>query len=434
MYSRVIALACVIIFLASSASALPPRAKEVTVLDIDGAIGPIAVKLIDRAIEQAENTRSAALVIRLNTPGGLTNSTWKITTSILNADVPVIVYVWPSGARAGSAGVFITYSAHIAAMASGTNIGAATPIQMEGQMDSTLAKKVTNDAVANLRSIAEKKNRNADWVERAIRDGESITASEALDSNVVEFMADDLSELLDMIDGTPVALQNRDDTLRTAGAVQIMIEKSFSEKILEVISDPNIAFILFTLGSLGLVLELYNPGTIVPGVVGGICIILAFFSFQTLPINYSGVALILFSIVLFLLEIKVPSYGILTIGGVVSLVLGGLFLIDSPGPYLEVSVGVIICVAAVTVGFFLFALRYVVKAHHRQVTTGGEGLIGQLAEVKEKIDPEGMVYVSGSLWKAFSDETLEVGEKAVVERVNGMKVKVKKDSQGGGIQ
>ena len=411
-----------------ASSVLSAPSRNVVILDINSAIGPITVKLIEKSIQQAEESDAEALVIRLNTPGGLTNSTWKITTAILNANVPVIVFVWPPGARAGSAGVFITYSAHIAAMSSGTNIGAATPIQMEGKIDSTLAKKVTNDAVANLRSIAEKRGRNQDWVERAIRDGESITATEAFDSNVVDLIADGITELLEKIDGMEVILPHYTDTLRTAGATTTKVKKSFSDEILEVISNPNIAFILFTLGTLGLAMELYHPGAIVPGVVGGICIILAFFSFQTLPINYSGVALILFAIILFLLEIKVPSYGILSIGGVVSLVLGGLFLIDSPGPYLKVSIGVIISVVVFTAAFFLFALRYVVKAHRKQVVTGVEGLIGQTAEVREKIDPEGLVYVAGALWKAVADEPIDVNVRVVIVAVDGMVVKVEKKS------
>lgn len=399
---------------------------RVTVLDIDTPIGPITVKLIDRAIEEAEDNGSEALIIRLNTPGGLTNSTWRITTAMLNADVPVVVHVWPSGARAGSAGVFITYAAHIAAMATGTNIGAATPVQMEGEMDSAMAKKVTNDAVANLRSIAEKRGRNEAWVERAIRDGESIQSSDALDSNVVDLIADDMDDLLSKIDGMVVALQDDSVTLQTEGARTIKIERTFQEEFLEIISNPNIAFILFTLGSLGLAMELYNPGAIVPGVVGGICIILAFFSLQTLPINYSGIALILFAVILFLLEIKVPSYGILSIGGVISLILGGIFLVDSPAPYLQVSKSVIISVAVFSALFIVFVLRYVVKAQRSKVTTGNEGLVGLSGKVKEKIDPEGMIYVAGALWKATSDEPIEKGEKVVVTEVDGMSVKVEK--------
>ncbi len=429
MISKALAYAFVFLVLAAPLLPLPPG--DIAVLDIDGPIGPITVKLIEKAIEQAEDSRAEAVVIRLNTPGGLTSSTWKITTAILNADVPVIVYVWPPGARAGSAGVFITYSAHVAAMAPGTNIGAATPIQMEGKMDSTLSVKVTNDAVANLKAMAEKLGRNESWVERAIRDGESITASQALDSNVVDVIADDITDLLEKIDGWAVELPYGVDTLRTAGAPTTKVEKSLSEQILEVLSDPNIAFILFTLGTLGLVMELYNPGAIVPGVVGGICIILAFFSFQVLPINYSGIALIVFSVILFLLEIKVPSYGILSIGGVISLALGGLFLVDSPGPYLQVSKSVIASVTVVAAAFFIFVIRYVVKAHRKQVTTGHEGLIGQVGTVKEKIDPEGAIYVSGALWKAVADEPIDAGTRVVVVESFGMVLKVKKQSQGG---
>ena len=426
MRGRILAYSLVLLVLA--APLFPTPSRDVTVLDIDGPIGPIAVKLIKKAIEQAEDSRAEAVVIRLNTPGGLTNSTWKITTAILNANVPVIVYVWPSGARAGSAGVFITYSAHVAAMSPGTNIGAATPIQMEGKMDSTLATKVTNDAVANLRSMAEKVGRNQDWVERAIRHGESITASEALDSNVVEIIADDITDLLEKIDGWAVKMPYGPDTLRTAGASTTKVERSLSEQILEVLSDPNIAFILFTLGTLGLIMELYNPGAIFPGVVGGICIILAFFSFQVLPINYSGIALILFSIILFLLEIKVPSYGILSIGGVISLVLGGVFLVDAPGPYLRVSTSVIVSVAIVASAFFLFVIRYAVKAHRKQVTTGHEGLIGLVGQVRQGIDPEGTVYVAGALWRAVADEPVDVGTRVVVVESIGMVLKVKKQS------
>ncbi len=419
----VVALLIVVLFATTVRTGENDR---VTVLDIETPIGPITVKLIDRAIEEAEDNGSEALIIRLNTPGGLTNSTWRITTAMLNADVPVVVHVWPSGARAGSAGVFITYAAHIAAMATGTNIGAATPVQMEGEMDSAMAKKVTNDAVANLRSIAEKRGRNQAWVERAIRDGESIQSSDALDSNVVDLIADDMDDLLSKIDGMVVVLKEDSVTLQTKDARTIAIERTFQEEFLEIISNPNIAFILFTLGSLGLAMELYNPGAIVPGVVGGICIILAFFSLQTLPINYSGIALIIFAVILFLLEIKVPSYGILSIGGVISLILGGIFLIDSPAPYLQVSKSVIISVAVFSALFIVFVLRYVVKAQRSKVTTGNEGMVGLSGKVKEKIDPEGMVYVAGALWKATADQPLEKGEMVVVTEVDGMSVKVEK--------
>jgi membrane-bound serine protease (ClpP class) len=403
----------------------PPRDKPpgmVKLLVIDGAIGPITVQQIEKGIKKSIRANAEALVILLNTPGGLTESTWKINKAIMNAEVPVVVYIYPQGARAGSAGVYITYAAHIAAMAPATNIGSASVVSMGGEMDSTMYKKVTNDAVANMRAIAHKRGRNEDWVERAIREAVSISDYDAVDSNVVDLIANDIDDLLEKIDGREVELVLGTRVLNTKGARTEPIPKTFSEKILEIITNPSIAFLLFSLGSLGLVLELYNPGAILPGVVGGICIILAFFSFQALPINYAGLLLILFSIILFLLEIKVPSYGLLTIGGIISLALGGVMLIDSPDPYLRVSWYVIAAVIIVFVGFFGLALRYVLKVHKKQVTTGGEGLIGQIGRVTQKIDPEGMVLVSGELWKARADETIEKNARVKVIKQESMTV------------
>ena len=399
---------------------------NVKLLELDGAIGPIAVQIIQKGVKQAENDQSEALIILLNTPGGLTESTWKITKAIMNSYVPVVVYIYPQGARAGSAGVFITFSAHIAAMAPATNIGSASVVSMGGEMDSVMYKKVTNDAVANLQAIAHKRGRNKDWVERAIREAISISDYEAVDSNVVDLVAENIDDLLEKIDGREIETAGGMKTLHTKGARKEPLVKTFSEKILEIISNPNIAFLLFSLGGLGLVLELYNPGAVLPGVVGGICIILAFFSFQTLPINYAGLLLILFSIILFLLEIKVPSYGVLTIGGVVSLALGGVMLIDSPDPYLKVSWYAIAAVIIVFVGFFGIAVRYIIKSHRKQVTTGSEGLIGQIGRVTRDLDPQGMVLVAGELWKAFADETIGKDAHVKVLEADNMTLKVEK--------
>jgi len=401
----------------------------VKLLTIDGAIGPITVQLIEKGIRKSEQENAQALIILLNTPGGLTESTWKIIQAIMNANVPVVVYVYPQGARAASAGAYITYSAHIAAMAPATSMGSASVVSMGSEMDSTMYKKVTNDAVANMVAVAHKRGRNEAWIERAIREAVSISSHEAVDSNVVDLVAEDIDDLLNKIDGREVEVSMGFHVLNTAGALKTEVKKTFSEKFLEIITNPNIAFLLFSLGGLGLVLELYNPGAILPGVVGGICIILAFFSFQTLPINYAGLLLILFSIVLFLLEIKVPSYGILTIGGIVSLVLGGVMLIDSPAPYLRVSWYVIAAVVVVFVGFFGFAVRYVVKAHHKQVTTGAEGLVGLIGKVKQKIDPTGLVLVAGELWRARADEPIEKDERVKVVSSDGMEIKVEKHSE-----
>ncbi len=387
-------------------------ARVVKVMTLDGPIGPITLKHFERALHLAETEGAEALVVQLNTPGGVMETTLRITTAIMNAKVPVIVHVYPSGGRAASAGVYITYAAHVAAMASSTNIGSATPVSMGGEkMDSALVKKIVNDAVANLQGAAEKRGRNRYWAERAVREGVSITASEALDSNVVDFMAENLSELLDKADGRVVKMVDGEDTLHTKDAVTEKVEKTFSEAILDVITSPNIVFILFSLGSLGLAIELYNPGAILPGIVGGICIIVALLGMQALPINYAGLALIILAIILFLLEIKVTSYGMLTIGGIIALILGGLMLIDSPEPTLQVSKSIIITVSLCVAVFLVFAVGFVVKSRRKQVETGFEGLVGQIGKVKEAIDGDGMVFVAGALWHAIAEEKIQVGEK-----------------------
>lgn len=386
------------------------QASTIKVMTIDGPIGAITLKHFERAIDEAEAAGAAALVVKLNTPGGVMETTLRITTAIMNSKVPVIVWVSPSGGRAASAGVYITYAAHVAAMASSTNIGSATPVSMGGEMDSAMVKKVVNDAVANLLGSAEKRQRNKTWIELAVRQGASLPYYEAVDSNVVDFLAEDIDELLAKADGKVVVMPEGADTLKLAGATREDVDKTFSEKILEVLTNPNIIFILFSLGSLGLAIELYNPGAIFPGVVGAICIIVALFAMQTLPINYAGLALIILAIVLFLLEIKVTSYGMLTVGGIISLFLGGLMLIDSPEPALRISLTVIISVTVCVAGFLILVVGSVIKSYRKQVTTGYEGLIGQTGRVAEPIDREGMIFVAGALWKAVADEAIAKGE------------------------
>ena len=387
-------------------------ARVVKVMTLDGPIGAITLKHFERALHLAETEGAEALVVQLNTQGGVMETTLRITTAIMNAKVPVIVHVYPSGGRAASAGVYITYAAHVAAMASSTNIGSATPVSMGGEkMDSALVKKIVNDAVANLQGAAERRGRNRYWAERAVRDGVSITASEAVDSNIVDFMAENLGELLEKADGRVVKMVDGDDTLHTKDATTERVDKTFSEAILDVITSPNIVFILFSLGTLGLAIELYNPGAILPGIVGGICIIVALLGMQALPINYAGLALIILAIILFLLEIKVTSYGMLTIGGIIALILGGLMLIDSPEPTLQVSKSIIITVSLCVAAFLVFAVGFVVKSRRKQVETGFEGLVGQIGKVKETIDGDGIVFVAGALWHAVAEEKIPVGEK-----------------------
>ncbi len=390
-------------------------ANTVKVMTIDGPIGAITLKHFERALKDAERDNSSALVIKLNTPGGVMETTLRITTGIMNSKIPVIVWVAPSGGRAASAGVYITYAAHVSAMASSTNIGSATPVTMGGgEMDSSMAHKVINDAVANLKAAAEKRHRNGTWIERAVREGASLPYYEAIDSNVVDFQADNMTELLDKADGRVVAMANGEDTLHVAGATPEEVNATFSEAILAIITNPNIIFILFSLGSLGLAIELYNPGAIFPGVVGAICLIIALFGMQTLPINVAALALIILAIVLFLLEIKITSYGMLTVGGIISLVLGGLMLVDSPEPALRVSLSVIFTVAICTALFLVVVLGLIVRSHRKQVATGFEGMVGKIGRVAERIDNEGMVYVAGALWKAIADEPIEAGEKVKI--------------------
>lgn len=405
------------------------QAAVVKVMTVDGAIGPITLKHVERAIKIAEDEQAAALVIKLNTPGGVMETTLRITTAFMNSKVPIIVWIAPSGGRAASAGVYITYAAHVAAMASSTNIGSATPVSMGGEkMDSALVKKIVNDAVANLQGSAEKRGRNKTWAERAVREGASIAYYEAVDSNIVDFLAEDIEELLTKADGMVVAMPESEDTLKVAGATHEEIEKTFSESVLEVLTNPNIIFILFSLGTLGLAIELYNPGAILPGVVGAICLIIALYAMQTLPINYAGLALIVLAVVLFLLEIKVTSYGMLSVGGIISLILGGLFLIDSPEPALKVSLSVIVTITICIGGFLIFVVGYVVKAQRKRVLTGFEGLIGQMGKVAERIENEGMVYVAGALWKAVADEVIEKGEPVTIVSGHNQILKVAKVS------
>lgn len=403
----------------------PSRGRPIVyVMEIEGAIGTVTNDRIREAIGEATGANAELLVIELDTPGGFSNATQMINKNILNSDVPVCVYIYPSGSRAGSAGVYITYAANFAAMAPSTNIGAAHPVGGGGQeVDSIMNEKVTNDAVAQIKAAADKRGRNAEWAEKAVRESVSITDREALEMNVINYRAQDLDDLLAKIDGdTTEVADGREVVMDLKDPIVRTIEQSWKQKILGILSSPDIAFILLSIGSLGIVLELYNPGSIFPGVVGAICLILAFYSLQTLPINYAGVALILLSVVLFIAEIKIPSAGLLTVGGVVSLFLGGLMLVDSVNPALRVSWTVLIT-TVVLIGITVSVVLYfVVRAHRAKVTTGNEGLIGMEAEVKAG----GLVYVSGALWKVDADTDLNPGDRVEITEVHGLRLKVRR--------
>jgi membrane-bound serine protease (ClpP class) len=398
-------------------------------LKVDGIINPASAGHIVKGIDKAEQDGALCLVIQMDTPGGLMESMRSIVKRILSAQVPIIVYVAPSGSRAGSAGVFITLAAHIAAMAPGTNIGAAHPVQMgEKEISKEMEEKILNDTVAYIKTIAKQRGKNEQWAEKAVRESVSIEEDEALKLGVIDLVSPSLEDLLSRVDGREVKISSgKVVALKVKGVEVKDIKMSFRHQLLSIISNPSIAYILLMLGFYGLLYELANPGVILPGVIGGICLILAFFAFQMLPINYAGAALILLGIILFIAEVKITSYGMLSVAGVISLLLGSIMLIDSPADFLRISfVKVVLPVVLVSAAFFLFALTMVIRAHRRRPTTGREGLIGGRGVATTDLKPEGVVEVRGELWNAVAEEEIKAGEKIQVQETDGMKVKVKK--------
>ncbi|NWF92379.1 MAG: nodulation protein NfeD [Syntrophaceae bacterium] len=411
-------------------SAIQGGAQEkspVYAVEVDGIINPATAKFIVEAIDQATEQGGQCLIIQLDTPGGLMESMRIIVKKILAAHIPIIVYVAPSGARAASAGVFITLSAHIAAMAPGTHIGAAHPVTLgEGKESKTMSEKILNDTVSYVKTIAKTRGRNVDWAEKAVRKSVSITEEEAVKLNVVDFISPDLQDLLTRIDGKVVKFDGVSRTLLTKGVKPRSMQMSWRYRLLDIISNPTIAYILLMLGIYGIFFELSNPGAILPGVVGGIFLILAFYALQMLPINFAGLALILFAIVLFIAEIKVVSHGLLAVGGVISLLLGSLMLIETPTEYMKISLSVIIPAVLVSAGFFTFAVTKAVKARLSKPTTGMEGLIGETGVAVTNLAPEGKVSIHGEYWNAISEEPIEKDQKVVVVSVKNLKLQVKK--------
>lgn len=407
----------------------PLHASEIYLVKVEGDVNPVLARYLIRYIELAEDEKAECVIIEMDTPGGLVPSTQDIVKSMLNAEVPVVVYVSPSGSGAVSAGVFITMAAHIAIMAEGTNIGAAHPVGIGGAQDTSevMTEKTTNWAAAWMRSIAEKRGRNADWAERAVRESVSITEIEAVKINVVDYVCPTLDDAVRTIHGTSVEVQSGAVTLDTQGAIMRRFSMGWRDQILYKISNPTIAYILLMLGIYGIFFELSNPGSVLPGVLGGIFLLLAFFALQQLPVRIAGLLLILFALVLFLLEIKVTSYGILSIGGVVALLIGSLMLfqettISAPRVDWRVAVAV-----AVTTGlFFFFAMGMALKAKLTKPTTGKEGLLGEKGVAITEIAPEGQVSLHGEIWRAISEQKIAKGEKIIVSEVSGMELKVTK--------
>ncbi len=401
---------------------------DIYVGELDGVISPASCSYLLRAIESAEDNDALCLIFKLDTPGGLDISMREITKKILNAEIPIVVYVAPKGARAASAGVFILYASHIAAMAPGTNVGAAHPVSMGGEkVDSVMAEKVTNDAVAYLTAIAKERNRNDKWAEKAIRESASIDAETALKLNVCEIIAEDEDDLIAQLNGWVVEVKEERRVLNTEASPVREITMNLKERLLLLITNPNIAYILLLLGIYGLFFELRNPGMIFPGVVGGICIILGFYALHLLPVNYAGVALILLSAILFILEIYITSGGLLTVGAVISLVLGSLILFESDVPFFRLSWEVIMIAVVIIAAFFIFLLSLGIRAQFKKRQTGREGIIGEVGVAKTDIKPSGgTVFVHGEYWNAVSDTSIKRGCKVKIIDVEEMVLKVKK--------
>ena len=402
----------------------------VRVVGINGPVTPVIADYLGRNLHESARSNERLVIIEMDTPGGLDNAMRDSVKDILASPVPVVVHVAPAGARAASAGAVIALAADICAMAPGTNIGAAHPVSIGEKPDKVMAEKLVNDAEAYVEGIAQKRGRDLLIAKKMVRESLSVTAEKALDGKVIDLIAADRGELLKKLDGRTVARDGKTITLQLAGVEVTEHGMRGRERILNVISNPNVAYVLLMLGFLGLFFELSNPGVILPGVIGGISLILAFFAFQTLPVKYAGVLLILLAIILFIAEIKIVSHGMLTVGGVVSMIFGSLLLFESPEPYLRVSWSVILVTVLATTVFAVWVVTLTIRAHRRKPVTGREGLIGEKGRAETEINPEGKVFVLGEYWNAFSDEQIAPGEKIEVMELEGLRVKVKKAVKG----
>ncbi|MBN2543686.1 nodulation protein NfeD [bacterium] len=407
-------------------------ANDILVLEFDGVINPISSSYILDGLEKAEDMNAECMILVMDTPGGLMESMRDITKAFMNSNVPIVVYVNPKGARAASAGVFITMAAHVAVMTPGTNIGAAHPVQMGGiggqqqdeekqkEQQEVMMEKAENDAVAQIRSIADERGRNADWGEAAVRESESIVAEEALKLGVIDYIADNMDSLIALLNGVKVRLPDGEYMISTENATIVRYGMKVQQRILFTLLDPTVAYLLMMLGMLGIFLELSHPGSILPGTVGGIAILLALYAFQILPINYTGVLLIVFAIILFILEIKIPSFGILTIGGVISLGLGSFLLTSGNADFLRISLKVMFPVVMGVSAFFIFIVTSGLMTLKRKVSTGKEGLVGEIGFVLKTLNPTGKVKIHGEIWNARTSGKIKKGERIIVKEVESL--------------
>jgi len=399
----------------------------IVVIKIDGAINPAVAEFVTNEIRSANMSLEELIVIQMDTPGGLDTAMREIIKAIQSSKIPVASFVSPGGSRAASAGTFIAIASHIAAMEPGTNIGAAHPVNlMGGGAGKVMEEKVVNDASAYIRSLAEQRGRNAHWAELSVRKSVSVSAEEAKRLNIIDFVVANLDSLVLALDKREVKLGKSIVVLNTTDKNIVFKEMNRRQRLLDIISSPNVAYILMMLGLVGLYLELSNPGLILPGVIGSISLILALYAMQTLPINYAGLLLIILGVVLFIAEVNVMSYGLLSISGAISIFLGSIMLIDSDDPAMQISKMILYPTLGMTFLLSIGSIYLAKKAHQLRTTTGMEGLLGEVGVVKETLNPEGRVLVHGETWNAKSDVAISDGEKVIVEAVEGLKIKVRK--------
>jgi len=411
-------------------AALAMAARErIRLVGIHDPITPVTARFLQRNLQEAARTGDRLVLIEMDTPGGLDTAMREIVKDVMASPVPVVVYVAPSGARAASAGAIIALAADVAAMAPGTNIGAAHPVSLgEKTSDKTMEAKVVNDAEAYAEGIAHQRGRDETLARRMVRESISLSADKALEGRLIDLVARDRNDLLRQLEGRSFSRNGRESVLKLKGADVVPIEMGAVERVLNAISNPNVAYVLMLLGMVGLYFELSNPGVILPGAIGGISLILAFFAFQTLPVNYAGILLILLGLILFIAEIKIVSHGTLTVAGMAAMVLGSLMLFESPDPYLRISWGVILVTVLATSTFFTVVVAKALSAHRRSPATGREGLVGLEGVTETGLAPDGKVFVHGEYWDAWSDEPIKAGRRVRVLEVDGMRLKVKRVS------
>jgi len=429
MKTNIFQLAVMLVFLAGTNIVFAEQ-SEVYIIQVADAISPGTADFIKSGIKTAEENGAACLIIELDTPGGLAESMRIIVQNILGSRVPVVVFVYPGGARAASAGVMITMAADVAAMAPGTNIGAAHPVGAGGKdIDGTMSEKVINDMVAQAKSVAEKRGRNAKWVEDAIRESVSVTETEALKENIIDLIATDTDDLIKQLNGREIKDRG---ILKLDNVKKVTIKETLRTKILKTISNPNIAYILMMIGLAGLYFEFSHPGSIFPGVIGAIALILAFFAMQTLPVNYAGILLIVLAIIFFIMEMKIISYGLLSVAGVVSLLLGSLMLFKGDGPDMKLSLQVLLPTIILISGFFVAVAGLVFRAQISKPTTGSTGLVGEIGVVKKALTPEGKVFVHGELWNARAKDSIDKDAKVRIVQVVNLILEVESADQDAG--